>query len=171
MDALTPFLFEGETLVRVVRGADGEPWFVGVDVCRVLGIVKPHQALDRLRDDERGTCSIGTPGGAQEAITVSEPGLYRLIFGSTKPVAERFKHWLAHDVLPAIRKTGGYKTPDETKESDSAKLAKVRECRLTYGVKAAAALWVALGLPIVPEMFAPPRQSELDLKVIPGGKA
>lgn len=61
---------------------DGQPWFVGLDVCRALDISKPHQALDRLDEDERGTCIIGTPGGDQSAIVISEAGVYRLVFAS-----------------------------------------------------------------------------------------
>lgn len=104
---LTPLLFEGEHLVRTIE-IDGEFHFVELDVCNVLTIAKPHQALDRLDDDERGTYTVGTPGGDQMVITITEPGVYRLVFTSRKPIAERLKRWLAHDVLPAIRKTGSY---------------------------------------------------------------
>ncbi|MDA8231314.1 MAG: BRO family protein [Magnetospirillum sp.] len=106
MTALSPFVFEGAA-VRVID-RDGEPWFVGADVCRVLGYANTSQALGRLDPDEKGVYSTDTLGGAQEMTVVSEPGLYRLIFGSRKPVAERFKRWISHDVLPAIRKTGRY---------------------------------------------------------------
>ena len=107
---MTPFLFEGEALVRVLD-REGDPWFVGVDICRVLGLKDHKQALDRLDEDERGRYGIPTPGGVQDCIIVSEPGLYRMTFRSTKPVAERLKRWLAHEVLPAVRRTGSYQNP------------------------------------------------------------
>ena len=106
--APVPFLFEGEHLVRIVYGADSEPWFVGIDVCHVLGISDHTQTLGRLNEDERGRDMIPTPGGDQRVIIVSEPGVYRLMFSSRKPEAERFKRWLAHDVLPSLRRTGRY---------------------------------------------------------------
>jgi prophage antirepressor-like protein len=164
---VNPLLFEGEHLVRQIE-KDGDLWFVGLDVCRILEIAKPHQALDRLDSDERGTCIVGTPGGHQEAIVVSEPGVYRLVFTSRKPVAERFKRWLAHDVIPAIRKTGGYgpqpadsPEKDEAAESEGVKLRHITECRQTFGTQAAAQLWFKLGLPVVPAMVQDPRQLAL----------
>ena len=78
MNIITPFAFEDHLVRATTR--DNEPWFVGKDVCEVLGISKHHQALDRLDDDERGTCSVGTPSGEQIMIVVSEPGVYRLDF-------------------------------------------------------------------------------------------
>jgi hypothetical protein len=104
---IVPFLFEDAHLLRSVI-LDAEPWFVGIDACKVLDIAKHEQALGRLDRDERGTCPVGTPGGTQNMIVISEAGFYRLIFRSSKPVAERLKRWLAHEVLPSIRKTGSY---------------------------------------------------------------
>ena len=66
------------------------------------------KALTRLDDDEKGICLSDTLGGKQDLLTVNEPGLYELVFGSRKPEAKRFKRWLKHEVLPAIRKTGSY---------------------------------------------------------------
>ncbi len=106
---LQTYHFEG-TPVRDVLVA-GEPWFVGKDVCGVLGIADHNQALGSLPDDERGGYVVPTPRGDQEMICVNEPGLYRLIFKSRKAEAERFKRWVCHEVLPAIRRTGAYGTP------------------------------------------------------------
>jgi hypothetical protein len=103
---MIPFMFK-DNAVRTVE-INGDPWFVGKDVCRVLDIKDHNQALARLQDDERGGYSVPTPMGEQTAIIVSEAGLYRLIFASRKAEAEEFKRWLAHDVLPQIRKTGRY---------------------------------------------------------------
>lgn len=107
MTALTPFLFEDEHLVRTMLRAD-DPWFVLADVCRVLEIDQPHHAAARLDDDEKGRDTITTPGGAQEMTIINESGLYSLILTSRKPAAKRFKKWVTSEVLPSIRKTGGY---------------------------------------------------------------
>lgn len=103
------FKFEAHVVRTVVR--DGEPWFVAADVCDVLDIKNPSDALTRLDDDERALVSIeGIPGG-QSVNLVNEFGLYSLILGSRKPEAKRFKRWVTHEVLPAIRKTGRYEAP------------------------------------------------------------
>jgi prophage antirepressor-like protein len=102
-----PFAFE-DHLVRAVRDARGEPWFVAKDVCRVLEISDHHQAIDSLDDDERGRYNVPTPSGNQEMKTVSESGLYSLIFRSRKPEARRFRKWVTAEVLPSLRRTGAY---------------------------------------------------------------
>lgn len=176
---LTPLLFEGEHLVRTIE-IDGEFHFVGLDVCKVLTIAKPHQALDRLDPDERGTYTVGTPGGDQTMIVVSEAGVYRLVFTSRKPIAERLKRWLAHDVLPSIRKTGSYTAaahgeviapaaearpfPDWTLEEMRTKGGVVNMYRLNYGPMSAQ--WIApqLGFPSPPiEMVEHGRQYTMTL--------
>lgn len=107
---LVPFEFEG-LQVRVITDEQGEPWFVAADVCSVLGIGNPRQAMSRLDDDEKGVISTDTPGGEQVMTTVNEPGLYNLVLGSRKPEARRFKRWVTHQVLPTIRRTGRYAIP------------------------------------------------------------
>lgn len=93
--------------VRVVV-KDGEPWFVAADVCRVLEHSNVSMALDRLDSDEKSKLNLGLPGG--ETNVVNEPGLYVLTLGSRKPEAKPFKRWIAHDVIPSIRKHGMYLT-------------------------------------------------------------
>ncbi|MFT3757007.1 MAG: BRO family protein [Pseudoxanthomonas sp.] len=105
---LVPFDFEGRQ-VRVVTDEHGEPWFVAADVLNTLTL--DRKALERLDDDEKGVSSVHTPGGAQEMTTVNEPGLFGLVLGSRKSEAKRFKRWVTHEVLPAIRKTGSYAVP------------------------------------------------------------
>ena len=107
MNAITPFDFEGRA-VRVVEDDAGLPWFVALDVCECLGISKPRDAVARLDEDERGPVVVDTLGGAQQVSAVNEPGLYSLTLTSRKPEAKRFKRWITHDVLPALRKTGSY---------------------------------------------------------------
>ncbi|MGY0790972.1 phage antirepressor KilAC domain-containing protein [Azospirillum argentinense] len=108
MSNITPFDFEG-LAVRVMERA-GEPWFVLADVCRVLEVGNPSDAARRLDDDEKGVDTVDTPGGPQNITVINESGLYSLILTSRKPAAKRFKKWVTAEVLPTIRKTGGYGT-------------------------------------------------------------
>lgn len=84
---------------------DSEPWFVAADVCKALELSNPTVAVSRLDEDERAKFNLGRQG---EATIVNEAGLYSLILGSRKPEAKEFKRWITHDVIPSIRKTGGY---------------------------------------------------------------
>jgi prophage antirepressor-like protein len=88
----------------VTRG--GEPWFVAKDVCDALGI--NSNATRRLDDEDKSTFNVGLPGKAP--TVVNESGLYALILESRKPEAKAFKKWVTSEVLPSIRKTGGYMT-------------------------------------------------------------
>lgn len=83
---------------------NGEPWFVAADVCRALDIGNPTQAIARLDSDE--STLISNEG--REMNIISEPGLYALVLGSRKPEAKAFKRWVTHEVIPSIRRTGGY---------------------------------------------------------------
>ena len=88
---------------------DGEPWFVASDVTDALTL--STEATRRLDDDEKGLRTVQTPGGQQEVIIINESGLYSLILTSRKPEAKKFKKWVTNEVLPSIRKTGGYTPP------------------------------------------------------------
>ena len=88
---------------------DGEPLFVAADVCKALDIGNPTMATTRLDADEKALISIeGMSRGNSMANCITESGLYSLVLGSRKPEAHEFKRWITHDVIPAIRKTGGY---------------------------------------------------------------
>ena len=88
---------------------DGDPWFVGPDACRALGIGNSRQAVARLDSDDVSTADvIDSMGRSQATSIVSEAGLYELIFMSRKAEARAFKKWVTSEVLPAIRKTGRY---------------------------------------------------------------
>ena len=90
---------------------DGEPWFAASDVCKALEIKNAPQALSRLEEDERFTTIISNDSaasGKSKLSFVNEAGLYSLILSSRKPEAKAFKRWVTHEVIPAIRKTGGY---------------------------------------------------------------
>ena len=87
---------------------NGEPWFVAADVCKALDIENNRKATNRLDDDEKGVTLSDTLGGKQKLTIVNEAGLYSLVLGSRKPEAKAFKRWITHEVLPTIRRTGGY---------------------------------------------------------------
>ena len=93
---------------------ENEPWFVAADVCKALDLGNASMTLSRLDDDEKGVSLIDTLGGVQNMVTVNEPGLYTLVLGSRKPEAKAFKRWITHDVIPSIRKNGGYIAGQET---------------------------------------------------------
>lgn len=104
----------GEQPVRAAM-IDEEPWFVAADAARILGIAQVASTLRNFPEDEKGVHSMhisseGRPGqrATQNMTVLNEPGLYRLIFMSRKAEAERFKKWVFHEVLPAIRQTGCY---------------------------------------------------------------
>ena len=113
------FEFKGAAL-RTLTDENGEPWFVAKDVCDILGHSNVSMALDRLDDDERSKFNLGRQG---ETNIVNEAGLYVLVLGSRKPEAHEFKRWVTHEVLPQIRKTGGY-IPTTDADDDMTILAK-----------------------------------------------
>lgn len=105
-------VFENEQFgkIRVIKEA-GTLNFVSADVCNALGIDKSQ--IRRLDEDEKGMRSIHTQGGTQKMSVVTEPGLYALVLSSRKPEAKTFKRWIIHEVIPTIRKTGGYVNNDD----------------------------------------------------------
>lgn len=102
--------FEGKA-IRMV-GTPEDPLWVAADVCRVLGIANPSQAVSSFRESEKGISNIYTPrGGEQEMNVVTLPGLLRLIMRSNKKIAERFQVFTFHDVLPSVLRYGCYPPP------------------------------------------------------------
>jgi len=94
--------------IRAVE-LDGEPWFVGKDVAVVLGYKNPQEAIRTHVDEEdKGVSEILTPGGKQAVPVINESGLYSLVLLSKLPTAKKFKRWVTQEVLPSIRKNGGY---------------------------------------------------------------
>ena len=111
MPNILPFQFDHHA-IRVQIDERGEPWFVAADVCAALEHSNVTQALKRLDDDEQALISSeGIHRGSDQVNVVNESGLYNLILGSRKSEAKRFKRWVTHEVLPAIRKTGSYAMP------------------------------------------------------------
>lgn len=102
----------GEVRITLIND---EPWFFATDVCKALDIGNAPMTTSRLDEDERMTINSsdshsGQRGGAQTFTVINEPGLYTLVLKSRKPEAKAFKRWITHEVLPIIRKTGGYMT-------------------------------------------------------------
>ena len=88
---------------------DGEAWFVGKDIAERLGYTNPLKAIrDHVDPEDKGVNEMDTPGGRQPLIFINESGLYSLVLSSKLPSAKAFKRWITHDVIPTIRKTGGY---------------------------------------------------------------
>lgn len=95
---------------------DNEPWFVASDICRSLDLSNPTMAMQRIDDDEKAKFNLGLSGG--ETNCVNEYGLYSLALASRKKEAKDFKRWITHEVLPSIRKNGGYIAGQETLSDD-----------------------------------------------------
>lgn len=94
---------------------NGEIWFVGKDIASALGYSNPQKAVRvHISNEDRGMNEMDTPSGRQRIVIINESGMYALIFGSKLESAKRFKHWVISEVLPAIRKNGGYGHPDYT---------------------------------------------------------
>lgn len=88
---------------------DGDPWFVGKDVAEILGYSNTRKALaDHVDEEDKGVTKCDTLGGVQDLTVINESGLYSLILSSKMPNAKKFKSWVTSEVLPSIRKTGGY---------------------------------------------------------------
>jgi anti-repressor protein len=113
------FAFEDKT-VRTIFGQDREPWFAAQDVCNVLGYadtdyaVRAHCKYAKLFKAEESPGMDIPPRGM---MFINEPDLYRLIVKSTKPAAERFERMVMEEILPSIRKHGGYLTPQATEQA------------------------------------------------------
>ena len=118
------FDFKGASL-RTLTDKAGEPWFVAKDVCDILELGNTTNALRALDEDEKTNftnCNVAQNGGRAPLI-ISEPGLYKLVMRSRKPEAKEFQRWVTHEVLPSIRRTGGY-IPTTDADDDMTILAK-----------------------------------------------
>ena len=114
---LQVFYNENENVSVRTKVIDGEPWFVGKDVCDLLGLVNSRKSLQALDEDEKGVTNGYTLGGNQELTIINESGLYHLIFISRKPEAKAIRRWVTGTVLPSIRRTGSYSVSGERPES------------------------------------------------------
>lgn len=112
MNDLTVFNFEAQP-IRTYTDENGEPWFCLSDTCSALNI--KQYRVDRLPQEGVTFCRTHTNGGNQDLVFVNEPNLYRLVFRSNKPEAQKFANWVYNEVLPSIRKTGEYVSGQENK--------------------------------------------------------
>lgn len=111
------FDFKGASL-RTLTDEAGEPWFVLKDCMSILDLGNPTETVKMFDEDEFSTTEvIDSIGRRQQAYIISEPGLYRLVMRSRKPEAKEFQRWVTHEVLPQIRRTGGY-IPTSEPDSD-----------------------------------------------------
>lgn len=124
MNDLTIFQNEEFGEVRTIQ-VNNEPWFVAADVCKALELSNSSMAMERLDDDEKSKFNLGLSGG--ETNCVNEYGLYNLVLGSRKKEAKDFKRWITHEVIPQIRKTGGYHLPQTYQEALRALADKVEQ--------------------------------------------
>lgn len=111
-------VFENEQFgkIRVVE-KNNEPWFIAKDVCKALGLAQVSRAIQKLDEDEvTNSKVIDSIGREQKVNAISEAGMYSLVLVSRKPEAKAFKRWVTHEVLPSIRKHGGYLTPQKIEE-------------------------------------------------------
>lgn len=122
---IVPQVFENSEFgaIRAMHDEDGEPCFVASDIAKALGYRDAEKMTRRLDDDEKGTRSVGTPGGEQQMTVITEAGMYSAILGSKVEGAKRFKRWVTHEVLPALRRDGAYVASDGT-EDDATLMAR-----------------------------------------------
>lgn len=161
---ITPFSFNSHA-VRVIQ-RDGAPWFICADVAQVLGYRDASNAGRVLDDDEKGTHNLSTPGGDQRVTIINESGLYALVLRSRKPEARKFAKWVTSEVLPSLRKTGGYGTePRQTLNQIVDRLASQLGESNSYPVEVFMPLWQAINTRIasrcgVGHQHKPSRQLE-----------
>ena len=106
MNEIQKFMNNEFGTIRVII-VDEEPWFIASDVCKILEIKNPNDAIKKgLEDFEKARLNLGLSGG--DTNVISESGFYTLVLRSRKPVAKPFRLWVTKEVLPQIRKTGGY---------------------------------------------------------------
>jgi len=108
MNQLKIFNYSGNQVRTLFK--NNQPWWVLKDVCDILGLTNPSVVADRLDEDERAKFDLGRQG---ETTIINESGLYNVILRSDKPEAKPFRKWVTGEVLPTIRKTGGYVGNDE----------------------------------------------------------
>lgn len=114
LEQITPFMYgKNGQQVRTALGPDGEPWFVLVDVCEILEISQPATVTRRLDTDEYATgVARSATRGEREVTVISEAGVFQVVMRSNRPEAKQLRRFIAHDILPEIRRTGRYITPE-----------------------------------------------------------
>jgi anti-repressor protein len=120
---LQTFINDDFGSIRTVL-VDNELWFVSSDICKILGHSNPTVAMDSLEDYEKAKLNLGLRGG--KTNVVSESGFYTLVLRSRKEIAKPFRLWVTQEVIPQIRKTGGY-IPVSFQDDDLTIMAKAHQ--------------------------------------------
>jgi len=153
--AVVPFDFNGDRIGVVL--VDGNPWFVGTDLARILEYRDAANALRSVRERNRCTHSVSTSGGQREKLCINEAGLYQLVMRSRSPHAEKFQDWVTDEVLPQIRRTGSYvqapsnyaealrAAADQYERAEAEKAAKLAAQQQAAALAPSAAAWDHLG--------------------------
>jgi anti-repressor protein len=125
--SIQPFDFKG-TPVRALADKNGNPWLIAKDVCDVLGLNNVTEALRSLDDDEKTNISNSevAQNGGRDPFIISEAGFYKLVMRSRKPEAKEFQRWVTHEVLPSIRRHGGYMAGQESMTPEQMALASMQ---------------------------------------------
>ena len=118
--------------IRTMQDEKGEPWFVGADIANMLGYTNPRKAIRDHVEEEDKTRNDSFLVNGTSPILINESGLYALILSSKLPTAREFKHWVTSEVLPAIRRQGGYMVarPDESDEEILARALQIMHATL-----------------------------------------
>ncbi len=135
---VVPFAYK-DSLVRTIQLENGDPGFYATDVAKILEHSNVAMMVQGLDDDEKGISKVYTHGGMQEILILTEPGLYVILIRSNKPQAKPFRRWVTHEVIPQIRKTGGYgrKREKQLSEIDARiKAGKLFQNTISEGMKA-----------------------------------
>lgn len=111
---LIPFSYEGNT-IRTLSVDDG-PWFVAADIAKALGYASAKDFVRGVDEEDKGRHNLPTPSGDQSVTIISEGGLYTALVKSRTERTRPFRRWVTHEVLPAIRRHGGYLTPAKVEE-------------------------------------------------------
>lgn len=143
------FSFNSAANIRIVL-VDGDPWFVASDIAKALGYDQPHKAVERHCKRAKSLNELdGTFRTVQQnqeldekTKIIPEPDVYRLIVRSKLPSAEAFETWLFEEVLPAIRKTGGYQVGQAAAPSDYEKISRAQLAELTTAINRAFGAWI-----------------------------
>ena len=138
MNEISQFQFDGND-IRVVT-KNGQPWFVASNVADILGVINYRDTLAGFPESEKRqeilhVGNTDTKTGVKRKVSlISEPGLYRMIFQSRKPEAEKFKTWVFSEVLPLLRKTGSYSVPSDIRDKSKTVRNAYTRCLVEHGV-------------------------------------